>query len=123
MEFRDTKYQVCANKECGATVRKGLTYCPRCGTLLPGQAEKAVISKQELGKLVPSKELVNEDIPTKEVVGEESTPTKEMVDEESRPTKEVAKKILSNYCGFCGHHFDNQIDKYCHICGGKREEI
>lgn len=51
MEFRDTKYQVCANKECGATVRNGLTYCPRCGTLLPGQAEKAVISKQELEKL------------------------------------------------------------------------
>ena len=51
MVLRGLFYQVCANKECGAIVRKGLTYCPRCGTLLPGQAEKTVISKQELGKL------------------------------------------------------------------------
>lgn len=72
---------------------------------------------------LPSKELVNEDIPTKEVVGEESTLTKEIVDEENIQTKEVAKKILSNYCGFCGHHFDNQTDKYCPVCGGKREEL
>lgn len=28
---------------------------------------------------------------------------------------------LANFCGTCGHHFDNQTDLYCPDCGKKRE--
>ena len=30
---------------------------------------------------------------------------------------------MASYCGSCGHHFDNQTDIYCPMCGAKRETI
>lgn len=30
---------------------------------------------------------------------------------------------MANYCGACGYHYDNQTDKYCPICGNKRESL
>lgn len=33
---------------------------------------------------------------------------------------EASKFIMANYCGICGHHFNNQTDLFCPDCGNKR---
>jgi len=37
--------------------------------------------------------------------------------------EEILQVQLANFCGICGHHFDNNTDKYCPDCGAKREKI
>lgn len=34
-----------------------------------------------------------------------------------------AKTIWATYCGHCGHHFNNQTDKFCPDCGEKRQTL
>lgn len=38
-------------------------------------------------------------------------------------TPSVNRSKKAFYCGSCGHHFDNQTDIYCPMCGAKRETI
>ena len=35
----------------------------------------------------------------------------------------VLPAAKANYCGKCGHYFNNQTDEYCPRCGTKREEL
>ena len=42
------KEVICTNPECKAHVSAKLTYCPHCGTLLPGKSENELIKKSTL---------------------------------------------------------------------------
>ena len=61
--------------------------------------------------------------PTKEVVNDKHSPTKEVVNDKHSPTKVAIELQPANFCGMCGHKFDNQTDKYCPDCGEERMEI
>ena len=34
--------------------------------------------------------------------------------------QESTQILMANYCGTCGHHFNNQADNFCPICGTQR---
>ena len=95
----------------------------------------------------PTKEKVEDNpSPTKEIVKEKTSPTKEIIAGSPPLTKEIVidipsptkEKIIgrnplqnpkanitkpANYCGMCGHKFDDQTDRYCPDCGEERMEI
>ena len=31
--------------------------------------------------------------------------------------------VYADWCGICGHKFDNQTDKFCPDCGTEREKL
>ena len=96
--------------------------------LVDGSGENMLVSDKMLaddsgeGTLVPDKTLADDSdestlVPDKKLVGDP-------VDKD-KPVENLDKKtdIMAHFCGVCGHHFENQTDLFCPICGKEREVI
>ena len=89
------------------------------GTLVP---DKTLADDSDESTLVPDKTLADDSdestlVPDKKLVGDP-------VDKD-KPVENLDKKtdIMAHFCGVCGHHFENQTDLFCPICGKEREVI
>lgn len=75
----------------------------------------------ELGKIDPEINLVLE-ILTKSISANfDDVPFLFDILPVSKIYPQKVSPVMAAWCGVCGHHFENQTDKYCPTCGNRRE--